>query len=178
MQILKRSKTFHKRKGVISKVILNQTDKHEVIYGARALNKRFPKWLDKPTQDYDIYSKTPRKDAIQTEKALDKRFKGDHFYTEPAQHKGTWKVKAHTNKEGYADYTKPKGKIPYDTIGGKNYVKLSYVKKTIKKTLKDKESAYRHAKDRDALNRINIYEQGKTRKRKTKRKTPMFRMRF
>jgi hypothetical protein len=178
MTTLKRSRTFHKRKGVISKVILSQTDKHEIIYGARALNKRFPKWLDKPTQDYDIYSKTPRKDAKQVERALDKRFKGDHFYTEPAQHKGTWKVKAHANQEGYADYTKPEGKIPYKTIGGKNYVALSHVKKNIKKTLKDKESAYRHAKDRDALNRINLYEQIKKKKKSVKRKTPMFSMRF
>jgi len=61
----------------------------------------------------------------------------------------------------HSDYTKPEGKIPSEKIGGKRYVKLSHVKKTIKKTLKDPEAKYRHAKDRDALNRINIYESRK-----------------
>ena len=43
------------------------------------------------------------------------------------------------------------------------------VKKHIKKTLKDPEAKYRHDKDRDALNRIEIYQKMKTKKGKTKR---------
>jgi hypothetical protein len=155
---LKQIETFHRKKHTIPKIIMSQTDSHEIIYGTRALNKRLPGFLDKPTVDYDIYSKTPRKDARQSEKALDKVFGGDYFYVEPALHKGTYKVKAHANKEGYVDYTKPEKKIPYDLINGKKYIQLGAVKKHIKRTLKDKEAKFRHDKDRDALNRIRVHE--------------------
>ena len=166
---LKKVETFHRKKRNIPKVVLSTIGKKEVIYGARALNKRFPKHLDRQTTDYDVYSPTPQKDARQAERRLDKHFGGDYFHVKQAQHKGTYKVVSKINGEGYADFTKPEQKIPADKIGGKRYVKLSHVKKTIRKTLKDPESKYRHAKDRDALNRILIYEKIK-KKGKTKRK--------
>lgn len=163
---LKQIEHFHRNKRKIPSIILSKTEAHEVIYGARALNKYLPKFLDKPTEDYDIYSRTPKKDARQIERALDKSFGGDFFFTEPALHKGTYRVKDRVRKSGVADYTKPKKKIPSKRIGGKNYEKLSHIKKHIKKTLKDKEAKYRHDKDRDALNRINIYERLKRRRKK------------
>lgn len=158
MPTLKQVEHFNRKKKKIPKVILSQTEPHEIIYGAQAINKQLPSFLDKHTEDYDIFTKTPKTDAKETEKALDKSFGGDYFYVEPAKHKGTWKVKSRINKQGYADYTKPEGKIPYRKIGKHKYVKLEYVKKHIKKTLKDKEAKYRHDKDRDALNRIKVYE--------------------
>lgn len=165
---LKQVEYFHRNKSKIPTVILKKTGKKEIIYGARALNKHFPKFLDKPTQDFDIFSPTPKKDAKEAEKALDKKFKGDYFYVEPAKHEGTWKVKSKINNEGYADYTKPDKKIPSRKIGKHRYVRLDYVKKHIKKTLKDPEAKYRHDKDKDALNRIKVYERLK--KQKPKRK--------
>ena len=160
---LKKVKHFHRQKHKIPKIILGKVDKKEIIYGARALNKRFPKFLDKPTQDYDIFSTHPKKDAREAERALDKGLRGDHFFVKPALHPGNFKVIAHVTNEGYADYTKPDETIPFDIIDGKKYVKLGHVKKTIRKTLADPESAYRHSKDRDALNRILIYEKMKRR---------------
>lgn len=169
MPTLKKVDSFYRKKKKIPNVIMGVTDSHEIIYGARALNKQLPSHLDKPTQDFDIFSPYPKKDAMQTEKALDKEFDGDYFYVEPAKHEGTWKVKAHINKEGYADYTKPEGKVPHRVIGGKKYVKLDYVKQHIRKTLKDKEAKYRWDKDRDSLNRIMVYE--KMKKARSKKKT-------
>lgn len=154
---------FHRQKPKISRTILSKVDDKEIIYGARALNKRFPPFLDRHTVDFDIYSTHPRKDARETEKALDKAFGGDHFYVKPAIHPGTFKVKAHANEETYADYTKPKERIPYDRIGGKKYVKLSFVKTRIRKTLRDPESKYRWDRDKDSLNRILIYEKSRGR---------------
>ena len=165
MPTLKQVEHFHRRKKKIPNIVLSVTDKNEIIYGARALNKQLPSYLNKPTEDYDIFSPTPKKDAMQTEKALDNHFGGDYFYVEPAKHEGTWKVKSKINKEGYVDYTKPENKIPFRMIGGKKYVKLDYVKAHIKKTLKDKEAKYRHDKDRDALNRIRVYENLKNAKK-------------
>jgi len=161
---LKKVEHFHRHKRKIPGTILSTVDDREIIYGAQALNIRFPSWLDRPTQDYDIYSTKPKKDAHQAERALDRRFGGDFFFVEKALYPHTWRVKSHVNRETYADYTKRKKKIPHDKIRGKKYVKLSHVKKDIKKTLKDPEAAYRHDKDKDALNRIRIYERLKEKK--------------
>lgn len=155
---LKKSEHFHRNKKKIPRTIVEKMDKHEIIYGARALNKRFPPFLDRPTQDYDIFTPHPRRDARETERALDKKFGGDFFYIEPAIHPNTWRVRSHVNGEVYVDYTKPDGPIPFDVIGGQKYVKLSQVKKSIKNTLDDPSSSFRHDRDRDALNRIKIYE--------------------
>ena len=127
------------------------------------MNKRFPNFLDRHTEDFDIYSTHPKKDARQAERRLDRAFGGDYFYVKAAMHPGTWKVVAHANETGYADYTKPDKRVPFDRIGGKKYVKLGHVKSHIRKTLRDPEAKYRWEKDRDALNRILIYEKMKRR---------------
>ena len=155
---LKKAEVFYKKKKQIPKVIYQKVDPREIIYGARALNKRFPSFLDKHTEDYDIFSTKPLKDAKEAERALDRAFGGNFFAVKRALHPGTYKVVSLIDKQGYADYTKPDKRIPYDVIDGKKYVKLDYVKKTIKQTLSDPESKYRWKKDRDALNRIMIYE--------------------
>jgi len=167
MVTVKQTKTFHKKKRNIGKVILSKTGKNEVIYGAQALNKRFPPYLQKHTTDYDILTKNPKKEARQTERALDRHMGFNAFKTEPAIYEGTHRVRSNVTGEVYADYTKSEKKVPYDRIGKHNYVKLGHVKKTIKKTLRDPEAAFRHAKDQDSYNRIKIYEREKgSRKRK------------
>ena len=158
---VKKTERFHRQKKKIPKTIVEKMDRHEIIYGARALNKRFPSFLDKHTQDYDIYTPHPERDARETERALDKKFGGDFFFVAKAQCPRTWRVRSRVNDEVYVDYTKPEEKIPFDVIGGRKYVTLEHTKKHIVKTLADPSAEYRHAKDRDALNRIKIYERMK-----------------
>jgi len=162
---------YYKNESKQDKIIkANIKKRKHIVYGARALNAHFPNYLDKPTEDYDVFSNTPKKTAHRVEKKLDKAYGGDFFFIEPAQHPGTYKVKSNVTKRGVADYTKPEQTIPYKVISGIRYVKLNHVKKSIKKTLKDKEAWYRHDKDREALQRINIHERTKTKpKRKRKR---------
>ena len=160
---VKKAEHYHKNRRKIPETIRSKIDKHEIVYGARALNKRFPPFLDKYTEDYDIYTPYPKRDAQETERALDKKFGGDYFSVEPAYHEGTYRVRSNVDGVVSADYTKPKEKIPYDVIDGIKYVKLSYVKKTANKTLNDPNAAYRHAKDADVINRIKIYEKMKRR---------------
>lgn len=155
---IRKTERFHRQKQKIPHVILDKMDKHEIIYGARALNKRFPPFLDHHTQDYDIYTPHPRRDARETERALDRRFGGDFFYVAKAQCPRTWRVKSTVNDEVYADYTKPEEHIPFDVIGGRKYVTLDHTKKHILKTLDDPTAEYRHKKDSDSFNRILIYE--------------------
>jgi len=158
---VRKTERFHRQKKKIPKTIVSKMDEHEIIYGARALNKRFPSFLDTQTQDYDIFTPHPKKDAHETERALDKSFGGDFFYVTRANCPRTWRVKSHVNDEVYADYTRPEERIPYEVIGGRKYVALDYAKEHIIKTLDDPSASYRHSKDRDALNRIKIYERMK-----------------
>ena len=96
---------------------------------------------------------------------MDKSFKGDFFFIEQAKHKGTYKLKDRLRKKTIIDYTKQKGKIPSRIIEGKKYVSLDYIKKHIRKILKDKKSKYRWDKDRDTLNRILVYEKLKQKRK-------------
>jgi len=155
---LQKTEHFHRHKHRIPGIILGAVDDREIIYGARALNKRFPHYLDRHTEDFDIFTSHPRKDALQTERRLDKAFGGDFFFVKQAVHPGTWKVKDNVTGETRADYTKPDKVIPFNRIGGRKYVTLSFVKSHIRKTLKDPDAKYRWERDRDALNRILIFE--------------------
>lgn len=155
---------FHKQKHRIGNIVITVTDDHEIIHGARALNQRFPKHLDRHTKDFDIFTSTPEKDARETEKKLDKEFGGDFFYVVPGVHPGTWKVKAHATGETYVDYTKPEKKVPHDVISGLKFAKLSYMKRSFEKSLADPFSSFRHDHDKDALARIRIYEKKYKRK--------------
>jgi len=153
---VKHTKNFHKKKNMIPKVILSQTEKHEIIYGEQAVKKQVPKYLHRPTQDFDIYTPTPLEDARETEKALDKRFGGDYFKTIPGKNPGTFRVVANANNESYADYTQPKEKVPYKNIDGKKYATLGYMLKKSNQIINDPMSSYRHNKDMDTINRIKI----------------------
>ena len=155
---LQHTEQFHQQKHRIGNIIITVTDDHEIIHGARALNQRFPKHLDRHTKDFDIFTQTPEKDARETEKKLDKEFGGDFFYVVPGIHPGTWKVKAHATGETYADYTKPESKVPFDKIGGINFATLAHMKRSFERSLADPFSSFRREKDKDALNRILIYE--------------------
>ena len=155
---VKETRIFHKNKHKIGSVIVKKTDEHETHYGARALNARFPSFLDRHTRDFDIFSSNPCGDARETEKALDKLFGGDFFGVRQAEHEGTFKVFAHATGETYADYTKTPEKLPREKIRGIYYPTIPHIEKTLKTTLADPEASYRHTKDQDSLNRIQIYK--------------------
>ena len=138
----------------------------EIVYGARSLNAHFPTHLDKPTEDWDILSKTPKNAAYEAERKLDRAFGGDYFETKEAAHPGTWKIKSKVTKRGVADFTKQEKKVKYKIIGGIRYATLDNAKQNIKKSLADPKSYFRHDKDKEARQRINIFESIK-RKKKT-----------
>lgn len=135
---------------------------NDIVYGARAMNAQLPAPFQRHTQDYDIYSKTPRKRAMQLEKDLDRNAKGDYYYTKPAMHPGTYKVmdKGIDNRKGteddfgIADYTKPHRKIKTVNINGIRYAHLSERRKDARRSLTQKEFEFRHEKDRKDLYRI------------------------
>ena len=156
MGMIKKTRNFYNRKNNIKKIILTNIGKNETIYGQSAINIQLPKILRVYTEDYDIFAKNPLKEAKQLERSLDKNFRGNYFKVQPAMHPGTFSVISLVDGKTYADYTLMPKNIPTKIIRGKKYVTLDYAKKNKIKILKDPSAKYRHAKDRDALNRIKL----------------------
>ena len=173
--------SFYRNKRKVAEVIIDHVKKkRHIIFGARSLNAHFPKFLDKPTVDYDILVEkgNPKKVATRLEKKLDRKFKGNFFIVEKARHPGTYKVKRILGKEGIIDVSKAKGKIPTDKIRGVRYSKLSFEKGKVKQSLKDPRSKFRHDKDRERLERIRIFESLKKKRIKRQLRKPKIKRRI
>jgi hypothetical protein len=151
---------YHQKKHTIPQTILSQVRKNKsVVYGQRALNEHLPPHLDRYTDDYDVYSKKPKKSAKELEKKLDKQFGGDYFVVKPAKYKHTYKVKSKVTGKTVADFTRKEKSVKYKTsIDGVNYVKLKQIETKLKRILRDKKSRFRWKKDKDMLRRIRIYK--------------------
>lgn len=158
---LEETETFHRRKPRIMKTIYSKIDNRETLYGSRALNVRLPSYLDRHTRDADIFTPIPYIEARETEKALDTMMSFDAFRVEQAEHPGTWKVIAHATGETYVDYTKTPEGIRREKIRGIHYPTIPHIEKSLRRTLADPTASYRHEKDQDALNRIQIYKGGR-----------------
>lgn len=157
----KRLLGYYRNRGRIVPIILQdlRTDKDlQVVYGARAINAYLPKFLRGQTRDYDIYAKNPRSEARELERKLDKRFGGNYFVVERAKHKGTYRVVSRVEGEVVADYTKPESRLQYRRLGGVRYVQPTMIKQGLRRTLRDPESEYRHAKDKERLQRLLLWE--------------------
>jgi len=150
---------FYKKNIVIEKRLRRNDD---IVYGARAMNAQLLLPFRKHTDDYDIYSKHPKKHAKQMEKALDRSAMGDYYYTKPALHPGTFKVmdkgfdrrKGTHDDFGIIDFTKQTKTFKTINKGGIRYTHLSERVKDIKRSLNDPLSEYRHEKDKKDLYRI------------------------
>jgi len=130
--------------------------KGQVIYGARAINKQLPSHLRRKTKDYDVLTKQPKKAAEELAKRLNKEFNSDEFKVTRAAYEKTYKVKR--NGESIADYTRTTKKPGVKKILGVKYAKSDYIKRKIKKTLKDESSSFRFDKDLDTLRRLKEAE--------------------
>lgn len=150
---------YYKNKEKTDHIILDDAaEDNHIIYGARAINVQLPSYLKKHTDDWDILSKTPEKDALETEKKLDRAYGGDYFSIEKGQHEGTWKVKNNVTRKTTADYTSPDKKVPHINIYKNKYAKLGWIKRKIQNSLKNPNNAFRFDKDKEALQRIKLYE--------------------
>ena len=155
-------------KSKVEKTILKQVKKNkEIVYGAKALNKQVVGFVQRPTQDYDIYSTKPKRSARQVEKKLDKLYGFDHFYTKPAMNPGTTRVmskgkdldKGTRDDYNVADYTEKPRKVRVVTIGGVKYAHVSKIKEDKVKALMDPAYKFRHEKDKWDLERIKKTKQ-------------------
>lgn len=131
--------------------------KQLTVYGAKSYNAHFPTILDRHTDDYDVYGKKYKKNAKNLEKKLDKAMGGDYYYTKPAEHEGTYKVKSYVTENTVVDVSKPENNIPYKVIDGIRYQTLPYAKKRALATLKKEESKFRWPKEKEFLKRLKVY---------------------
>lgn len=129
-----------------------------IVFGARATNRHLPAHLDKPTVDWDLLTrKDPTVIARVVEKALDRRFGGNFFFVEPALHPGTFKVKSVVTGATAVDISGLDEIVPNVEVKGINYATLDHQVKNIKRSLADPASSFRHNKDRETLQRIDIF---------------------
>lgn len=161
---LAKAKQFYmKGKEPAERVIWQFLKDHKLIlHGQTAINYQLPQWLRKVTQDYDIFSPNSEETAKRLEKALNEKYKGDYFAVEPAIHLGTQRVRSKITKMVIADITMTPDKgVEIKRVNGVNLASLEYFKKHIKETLKDKNNEFRHAKDKEVLQRIKVFEMSK-----------------
>ncbi|KKN11199.1 hypothetical protein LCGC14_1029030 [marine sediment metagenome] len=155
---LEKVEKFHRLKNRIANIVLRTIGDKEIIHGEQAVAVRLPQHLQRQTRDIDVFSETPKVDAIEAEQELDEAFGGNFFEVTQAEHPGTHKVRSRINGRTYADFSEKEGKIPSERIQGNNYVTMQFIKKRLRAILRDKEKEFRHQKDRDTLNRIAIHE--------------------
>jgi hypothetical protein len=146
--------------------------KKVIVHGGRALNIQLPDYLDRPTKDWDVFAKSPKKIARVIERRLDRRYGGNYFVVKPGKHKGTYRIISRVTGESICDVTAipSNEEIPTVTIRGIKYATLDYHVRKIKQILKDPKSKYRHQKDKDMLRRIMIYKKKYEKKEKKKKK--------
>ena len=147
-------------KRLVEQIILARAaEKDEVIYGARAINAQVPDYLEKHTEDYDVYSKYPSKAAKGTAKELNDRFGDKIFYAKKGKNETTWKVKSKIDKSTVVDYTRPTKTIPTVNKMGVRYASIEHLKKKIKSQIRSPDKKFRRLKDKSALTRINAFEE-------------------
>lgn len=140
----------------IRSTILNQAKKEgNIIYGGKAIQRKL-KFDSRPTMDFDLYSKKPKKSAIKSKTNLNKNLHTMGFFAKKGTNKSTWKVKnvgrdnlRNTKDDiGIADYTKTPRKVPkFFTIKGVKYRSLQEELQAKKKLIKNKDFEFRRKKD-------------------------------
>jgi len=146
------------------KLLAKARKRKDIIYGGQSIKAQIGIFA-RPTSDFDIFTKQPKKAAMNTEKDFDRIVGFDYFYTKPAKHPGTWKVKGRgvdlrkgtRDDEETVDYSKyPRPKPKVIMINGVQYRKLSQEKKAKYKAIRDPKYKFRKAKDTEDVNRINL----------------------
>ncbi len=157
MVSIKVAKKFHRNKKAIPRIVRKQVRKNKsILTGGHALNAHLPPFLDKPTEDFDIFTDKPRKRARELERKLDKKFDADIFFVKPARFKGTFKVMNRVTEKEVADFSKRKPEVTFVKKGETRVASISFLESKFRESLRDPESRFRHAKDRDSLRRLQI----------------------
>lgn len=123
---------WDQRDRLVKKPILRQSRRDgTVLYGGHAVNALVDQHNQRYTYDYDIYSKHPKRHAVQVEQSIDRGANADLSYVEQTSYphgrkqKPLFRVKTHINDNVEADFnTMPrdvrfvkKNGVRYETLG-------------------------------------------------------------
>jgi len=154
------------------KSFLKDSNPQKIVYGTRAINAYLPSWLDRETKDWDIFvdgtTKTAKEQAHLLEMKLDTRYGADFFSVEPAMHEGTFRVRSKVTGDVVADISMRDRVVSFKKIRGINYADLDYSEEQAERVLDTPEASYRHDKERDTLQRINVWRESQARRKKRK----------
>lgn len=136
-----------------------------VVYGAQSVGAQLG-GLARNTKDYDLSTtRSPHGEATLLTNRLNREAGQKYYYEQESKRtKGVHKVyfigadlKRGTDDDvAFVDVTKRK--LPFVTIGGVRYARLSSTVKDKRLALSDQAYAFRHRRDREDLNRIQAYQ--------------------
>ncbi len=134
-----------------------------IIFGGKALNAHAPLLLKRKSDDYDVLIKNPKISAEKLDRLLDIARRGDFHYTEPAEHRGTTKLRdvgadlKRGTKDDFtlADFT-AKRKVRTTKIQGLTFISLAELEIKRIEMIKDPKKRFRRGKDIYDLETIKL----------------------
>lgn len=150
--------------GLVNKeIVKNIIRNKQIVHGAKAINAQVPFPSKRPTKDYDVFVKNPKKEAEKLDKILDKLRNGNYHYIKKALHPGTIKLrdvgpdlKINTEDDfTLVDFSPKPRRLKTKKINNILYSSLEEIKKTKIRTLNDPKLKFRHEKAKIDLLRIN-----------------------
>lgn len=132
-----------------------------IVHGGHATNAFLPDYLDKPTEDWDIFVPEEAETTAKVlEQLLDERYGGNYFEVKSAKHPGTFRIVSKVTSFPVVDITVPNYPVTYKKLAdGINYATLDHHVRRIKITLQDPTKKFRWRKDIETLQRIAIHEE-------------------
>jgi hypothetical protein len=153
-----------KHKDLVDSIILKKIKrKPYIVHGAQTLNKQLPPQLHRPTNDWDLWSKTPIESIKKFENKLDNAAKADAFYITTLPLTGSketvYRVISKITGEPVVDIMKkPNEENIYTIIDQIKWQTLDHAKEAYKRILNNPVLRHRWAKSKLDLNRILEFE--------------------
>ncbi len=131
-----------------------------ILHGGKAINAQLPSHLDRVTEDWDvIVARDAKAVANRLEQLLDNRYGGNYFGVRPSKHAGTYQIVSLVTQRPIADITISEGPVPTKILDGINVATLDHHVKRVVAILADPNKKFRHKKDAETLQRINIHRE-------------------
>lgn len=148
---------------MLDKTVLKHTKKHKnVIHGRKSLNIQMSEPFHRPTRDWDIFSKTPKKHMTSLDNCLDEMAGYDAFQesTIPLldSDRTVYRVVSRRTGEEVADFMLSPPGLKYKLISDIRYETLAHAKKIYKGILANPALRDRWVKSRSDLNDIIAFE--------------------
>ncbi len=163
-----KEKFFERNKNLVNRFVRGRLAKTgRTVHGTRATNVQLPRFLErKPTVDWDVFAKNPKKAATNMEKFLDKKFKGDFFDVKEGVTKRLKVHKVFSNVDGKTrvDFSIPDRRVQTITKRSVKFATLKDQVEKAKSNLRDPTKRFRADKDRSLVERVRIFEELRSKK--------------